>query len=896
MITYDEIKKYITQGNYENLDDDSKLLLLLCKNHSNIFDDIIIQYLPHNVYNINDIQKIMKNRYSYIYFRFFYIFYLIVKYIYHEINYKKDNLKQIFNYFVTYIKHNKYDQVMEELLNNYEYLYETFFINDNVYFNIYFNNLIKHFLPLPYQYLIHCPILTYRHHVNTFYKKNDIDYLDQIEDLDRIDRKRYTGPKNIDKIKNELDIHIPIKYYNHKLFAKNTVKLIGVKIDKNHYKLFITRDLTMNKKITINNVEFIRNFHGYDEMKYKEGYPFQLISERWETTSIAEFNFDIDQIVYISVMRLINNEDLYHVFNPMDIKTKNYQYLFHNTAHDVKKNNVEHILNNPSFFYFTPMGSESYIDKYFKDRSCLIFKIKEDIRILDLTQSIIVSNPFNKYDKLKNQKQWEFYDYNEILNYYDNKDIPLITNENNKCITHEEIDITEFIKKRPYCDIGAKQYYVGRRKLYEIFIKNRKYEISTIWPPDYLMELFLPLDIHTCNYIIELLYNRKYIPTDVKMCDYILDELYYDPNMIYSNILAYLYDAFLLKTIGYTGFFFTDFEEAFRYGGELFLSDPQKFIEPYKYSNKTCNQKTTFQDLSLKIFPKRQIVTKNKYAYVALLMGDSPYFLGALVMGYSLKTVNTNYDIVIMVTPDVPNDQKEVLKDFYHYVIDIDFITIDKRLIKNYETNRFKDVFTKLQCLTLTQYNKIIMIDIDMLVVKNMDHLFDLKAPAASLRKYDLINGQKIPQHLIVKNNKLIGGINAGLMLLQPDQNEYNDIVKDLLQTDKEREAYDNPEQDYLSYRYSKDWTNVSFLYNFQFGLTDRAKKYDPNDIHNIHYSSRLKPWRIIFKPEETWSWIKEDIRNISYYELWMKAYDVIKNRLFLRNIDLDKLYPNPYK
>lgn len=133
-------------------------------------------------------------------------------------------------------------------------------------------------------------------------------------------------------------------------------------------------------------------------------------------------------------------------------------------------------------------------------------------------------------------------------------------------------------------------------------------------------------------------------------------------------------------------------------------------------------------------------------------------------------------------------------------------------------------------------------------------------------------------------------------MLLEPNQNEYNEIIQDLLKTDKEREAYDNPEQDYLSFKYANKWTNISFLYNFQFGLTDRAKKYDPNDIYNIHYSSRLKPWRIIFKPEETWSWIKEDIRNIPYYELWMKSYESIRDRLFLRNIDFNKLYPNPYK
>ena len=117
-------------------------------------------------------------------------------------------------------------------------------------------------------------------------------------------------------------------------------------------------------------------------------------------------------------------------------------------------------------------------------------------------------------------------------------------------------------------------------------------------------------------------------------------------------------------------------------------------------------------------------------------------------------------------------------------------------------------------------------------------------------------------------------------MLLKPDIKEYNSIIKDLIHNTNS--GYDNPEQDYLSFRYAKNWTNISFLYNFQFGLTDRAKKYNAEDVYNLHFSSRLKPWRILSKPEETWRWINEDPINVPYYRLWIENYETIRDKLFI--------------
>ena len=903
MSKYNFIKEFITKHNnlnvddFDNLiikssfDDDLKILLLLCHNHGFAFHSLIIKYLPDNT-----------NNYSYIYFRFFYYFYVLIKHVYD--NYNSQNIKEIFLNFLRYSRKFKYhsdiklyDEIVNKFTENYDYLYDTFFEKDNVYFNTYFNNLIKYFLPLPYDFLLYAPLITYRNNVTKFYKKNDDDPIEITQSLNqkRITEttettettensqlKRFTGIKNVNIVNKEIDIHIPLKYFHNKKQNEENDKvfLIVYKINNkfvlliaNNVTTNVTNNVTIDDKFSVNGIKYKRNFTQFDNNKYNIGYPLQLIFDKWVKTDNDNIEINKNDVTYISIMRKITSTDLFNVFSKMNLSIDNYSYLFHNTSYQINSENLNHILTNPSFFYFIPHGSKSYADSYFKNRRCNIFKIKNNIdNLIDLTQSIITNNPFTNNHNLQithsKQKIWKGYDVTKIMDYYDNKEIPLTTNDNYKCVTFEKNqDINKFIKNRPYCDIGTKKMYVGRRKLYEIVLKTRKYNAPSIWPMKYLSDLYNK-------------HNIKVNETDYE------DQIYNSPEKIKANVTGYLYDIIFLKTLGYNGFFFTDFDVAFSYGGELMLTNAKNYIGLYKYSLDTCDKNIQLHDANYK--QSRQTQSKSTCAYVTLLMGNNSYFIGALVFGYSLKK-NTNNDLVIMVTPDVPNEQKNILSEIYDVVLDIDFITINKSLIKNYDTNRFKDIFTKLQCLTLIQYEKIIMIDIDMLVLKNMDNLFALDAPAATLRKVDMQNGEKIPKKLIVKNNELVGGINAGLVLFKPNIEEYKSIVNELITLSGTE--YSNPEQDYLSMKYANNWTNISFLYNFQFGLTKRTVKYNPKDIFNLHYSSRLKPWRIIHKPDETWVWINETPQNIVYYKMWMATYEKINKKYLNKNVDLNKLY-----
>lgn len=276
-----------------------------------------------------------------------------------------------------------------------------------------------------------------------------------------------------------------------------------------------------------------------------------------------------------------------------------------------------------------------------------------------------------------------------------------------------------------------------------------------------------------------------------------------------------------------------------------------------------------------------------KYAYVTVLYGNNIYLTGALVLGYSLKRTKTIHDRVILITPDVGNENQLYLSKIYTHIIPINYTNVNPEIFSEQNT-RFRDVFTKLECLSLIQYDKIILLDLDMIIAKNIDHLFKLIPPAACIKKYYVPYGKIIPQNMICKNNKLVGSINAGLMLLKPDLKELDDI-KIEINKNEQINKYKYPEQDYLSLRYCGKWTSITFNYNFQFGLTNRVKKtkYKIDDIYVIHYSSSYKPWNVLVEHDLTEDEKKFMELHKKYYDLWNNAYVYIKKKFVEDNIVL---------
>ncbi|CAD7704005.1 unnamed protein product [Ostreobium quekettii] len=171
------------------------------------------------------------------------------------------------------------------------------------------------------------------------------------------------------------------------------------------------------------------------------------------------------------------------------------------------------------------------------------------------------------------------------------------------------------------------------------------------------------------------------------------------------------------------------------------------------------------------------------YAWVALVMGlDLSYVGAALVLASSLKRRSSAAEVVVMVTPDVPQSARGVLGRVADAVVEVPYLETlalqkySERFDKMY--NYWLDkCFTKFAMFGLTEYKKVAFLDADMLAVEDPDALFDCPAPAGicssvrEVRENERMHGQKLPRTIVeesLKNGQGRYGVRGCLLVMEP--------------------------------------------------------------------------------------------------------------------------------
>lgn len=115
-------------------------------------------------------------------------------------------------------------------------------------------------------------------------------------------------------------------------------------------------------------------------------------------------------------------------------------------------------------------------------------------------------------------------------------------------------------------------------------------------------------------------------------------------------------------------------------------------------------------------------------AYITLLTNNS-YASGALVLGYSLRATQTTKQLAILTTASVSRPIRNRLAQVYDSVIEIG--EIDSYSAANLQLLGRPELgvtFTKIHVFNQTQYSKVVFLDADTLVLRNIDELFDSAA------------------------------------------------------------------------------------------------------------------------------------------------------------------------
>ena len=231
-----------------------------------------------------------------------------------------------------------------------------------------------------------------------------------------------------------------------------------------------------------------------------------------------------------------------------------------------------------------------------------------------------------------------------------------------------------------------------------------------------------------------------------------------------------------------------------------------------------------------------------KKAFITYLCND--YFIeGAIALANSIRFTRSKYPIACMVTSEVTTEGRERLTKVGYELLDIE------RIVPNRVSgikDRYKDnswmMFTKLNLWRQLDYEKLVFIDADCLVLQNIDEMMDFPSVSA------------------VKDVGY-GGISAGVMVLTPGQEAFDDLMSDL-----ESDVYDNTysDQSYLDW-YLKDrkiWNEIPITYN----VLQKRISFG-HGIKIYHYNGQ-KPW--INDEDHTCCW---RMGNNQIYQLWNQYY-----------------------
>lgn len=268
-----------------------------------------------------------------------------------------------------------------------------------------------------------------------------------------------------------------------------------------------------------------------------------------------------------------------------------------------------------------------------------------------------------------------------------------------------------------------------------------------------------------------------------------------------------------------------------------------------------------------------------KKAFLSVLT-DNSYLPGLLVLQATLKKVGSRYPLHVLLTSNISRSTILSLeKKLISYKI------LEQKEIKNPtnidKNHRWFSTYSKLFAFDKGQFDKIVYIDADTMLLRNIDELFDFRHMSA-------VNaGGMIPEKSSWTH------LNSGLMVIEPSNKLFKDMISKigLIEPLQSEGTITKPkygsDQDFLNAYYSK-WPRKKNLhldhkYNIIYYFIDKYCKLfgytlDKGDrqISVIHFASYLKPWNI---NEANLSELRRDKDRqveLQSIQLWLDEYKTI--------------------
>ncbi|MCJ1311763.1 hypothetical protein MMC25_005436 [Agyrium rufum] len=270
-------------------------------------------------------------------------------------------------------------------------------------------------------------------------------------------------------------------------------------------------------------------------------------------------------------------------------------------------------------------------------------------------------------------------------------------------------------------------------------------------------------------------------------------------------------------------------------------------------------------------------VVESKKVWTTLIT-NTKYLSGLLTLDYSLKQQKSAYPLVALYTETFPPEGLEALKR--RKIPFKKVIYLLPSVHKDYSNDaRFYDCWSKLTPFSLTEYDRVVQLDSDMLVLQNMDELMELELDDPSLGPEE---GKRVfaashacacnplkkahyPKDWVPENcafttqhdspdeaqsqgapcNAGFGMVNGGLQVVNPSQALY-DAITAHMSSSSSIEDYEFADQSLLSDLFKNRWVPLPYVYNALKtlrwkGVHDAIWRDDR--VKNVHYILSPKPW-----------------------------------------------------
>lgn len=265
-------------------------------------------------------------------------------------------------------------------------------------------------------------------------------------------------------------------------------------------------------------------------------------------------------------------------------------------------------------------------------------------------------------------------------------------------------------------------------------------------------------------------------------------------------------------------------------------------------------------------------------AWVTLLTQPS-YLPGVRALNASLARAGSDHPLVVMVTANIDADVRQTLEADGCLVREVEPIRPAGGLADSYANARFAEVWTKLAVWRLTEFDRIVFLDADMLVTQNMDELFalDLADDQIAACHACRCNPNRIrsypaswtPENCAYTDSRTgdeADYLNAGFLVLRPDVGVFADLMAELAAV-ADLAAYPFAEQDFLNEHFRGRWVPLPYVYNALKTLPfQHPSLWDSSAVKNIHYIID-KPWQQPLDPTD---------RYYALHQLWWDVADTL--------------------